>query len=694
MNFKDKLALGLVLYIPLSLCLFSSTIFAAEKMASNESPAIFSMSLEELLNVKVSIASRFQQSLIDTPSNVTIISQSELKRWNVSSLWHLIARVPGMTATLDRDQKIISSRGLVDGNTRGVLILVNGVPFYDSNTLASRGIESQPLNLDLVEQVEILRGPGGLSWTGNPLLAVINLKMKDASEQESEVHTFIGTENTYGGSFLAGIDKGGWQLNLNASYYKSDGKKIESLSSINPENDRIRLTSDFSNQNPPFGVSQFQLDGHKESYSLFGELSYGTFSAQGFYMDFLGNNRQQEVGMGRELLENLSRGMIDLSYDWIIDPNTIVNASFTGAKHDMIWSKGKQSETTIGLVRKSKNYTYSLALKKSWLKGELNVSLDYLTRGQSTSENTNELITPPSFSARPSISLDQFNFVTQYDYPLLENFDFKVGGKWVDSKQGGIHFSSFNPQLATIWKRNKKQVFKLAYNTGTLRPDADQIQQGLNETTEQQTMTSLDLIWYQQLPLDWRSTFTLYRQDLDDRIIQRVVNGVKSYGTIGDTRSRGFSLELTGNIQEQAAWANVSYTDAYYAGNAPDALEPDSLRFDESGQALAYPEWTANLGLSYDLDNIIVSPALRYLSPTTNRIVSSVDSVTGLAQYQDMPSSFQIDLNVEYAFSEKIDISLSISNLFDEDDIISTSIFNGYTEQYGRFTKLKWSQTF
>ena len=692
---KQLCNISLPVFIAIALSLIAFPVFSFEENPEGQfDSALFSLPLEDLLKVKVSVASRFEQSVIDAPSNVTVISKAQLNNWNVSSLWDLMARIPSMVATLDRDQKVISARGLVDGNTRGVLILVNGVPFYDTNTLASRGIESQSLDLRLLEQVEILRGPGGISWTGNPLLAVINLKMKKATEQDSEIHAFVGTESTFGGSFVAGLDKEEWQLNVNGSYYQSQGTEIDSLTSINPAGDRIRLNEVFSNQNPPFGSTSFQLDEHKESYSLFGELTYGQFKLQSFYMDFLGNNRQQEIGMGRELLESLNRGFINLSYDWIISENTILNANYTGAKHDMHWYGSKTSEPTIGLIREAINHTYSLAFKQDYQDSALNLSLDYLTRGKTVSKNSNDMVEPPSVKYNTSIPLKQFNLVVQYDKSLNDNLALKLGGKWVDSEQGDVHINNFSPQFVAIWKSSQQQVFKLAYNSGTLRPDADQIQQGLDENTEQQTIKSYDLIWYQQLFEEWTSTVTLYHQELEDRIIQRVVDGQKSYGSIGDTISKGLTFEVNGVIAEQLFWANVSYTNAQYSGNAPAGLTPDSLRFDETGQALAFPEWTANMGLTYEGERLSISPAIRYRSATTNRVLSAVDTGTGVADYQDMPTSIQLDVNIQYAISANTSIALFVSNFFDETDSISTSIFNGYTQQYGRFARLELSHHF
>ena len=97
---------------------------------------------------------------------------------------------------------------------------------------------------------------------------------------------------------------------------------------------------------------------------------------------------------------------------------------------------------------------------------------------------------------------------------------------------------------------------------------------------------------------------------------------------------------------------------------------------------------------TYDVDKMQVSPALRYRTSTTNRLVSAMDSSSGEAEYKSLPSSIQIDINFEYSISPRAKVALFISNVFDEDKVVPTSVFNGYTEQYGRFTRAEFSYRF
>jgi outer membrane receptor for ferrienterochelin and colicin len=86
-----KLPLTFFFVIASSAALFCSTANAFDE--EEEYSALFALSLEDLLDVKVSVASRFEQSIIDTPSNITVISKKQLQSWNVSPLWDLIASI-------------------------------------------------------------------------------------------------------------------------------------------------------------------------------------------------------------------------------------------------------------------------------------------------------------------------------------------------------------------------------------------------------------------------------------------------------------------------------------------------------------------------------------------------------------------------------------------------------------------------
>ncbi len=677
--------------------LYTSSLLAEQEEALQ--PALFNLSLEELMGIEVTVASRIPQSLINIPSNVTLISEAQLRRWNVSSLWELMGRIPGVLPLVDRDQKVIGVRGAVSGNTRGVLVLINGQPFYDSHAIAGRGIESQTLDLDLVEQVEVLRGPGGLIWHGNPLLAVINLKMKKASERGGELHAFVGTEGTYGASFIAGLKKEKWHWDVDASIYASDGLDVVSETSINPANDRLRLLSSNNTQNPPFGSAQFRLDQFEPSYSVWTEIATEDFRLQGFFMHFLGTSRQLEVGQGRRLMEELNRGVVSSSYDWSVKQGGELNASFTYSQHDMDWYAHSSSEPTISNLWRSKQWNYSLNYSSHWEGGRLLLALDYIDGDLGPLKlfnpgDANDIVPVSSSQVLSALPLEQYSFAVQYHKNLDKGLELQLGAKWNRSRQGEIERSNIDPQIAAIWSPSATRVFKLTYNQSSLRPDAEQVRQGLNEETPDQTVGSLDAIWQEQIGENWTTSLTLYQQDLNDRVMQREVNGIKSYGTIGDVRSRGMELEGTGKLGRMELWGNMTYTHVKSQGGAPQGTAADTLRFDESGQGLAFPEWMANLGVSFSYGNFSFSPALRYLGSVRIRTLSSKDSPEGRAIYKDLSADIQLDININYKLSPKASVSFYGSNLFNETTPLPATVFNGVTEPYGRFMRLEFTHEF
>lgn len=675
----------------------ASSLLAEQEKALQ--PILYDLSLEELMEIEVTVASRIPQSVINIPSNVTLISEAQLRQWNVSSLWELMGRVPGVLPLMDRDQKVIGVRGAVSGNTRGVLVLVNGQPFYDSHAIAGRGVESQALDLDLIEQVEILRGPGGLVWNGNPLLAVINLKMKKASDRGHEIHAFVGTEGTFGASLVTGLKNEEWHWDFDASIYASDGLEIVSETSINPANDRLRLLSSSDNINPPFGNALFRLDQFETSYSVWTEVGTEDFRLQAFFMHFLGTSRQLEIGQGRRLMEELNRGFVSGSYDWSPREGDKLNASFTYSQHDMDWYAHSSSEPTISNLWRSTQWNFSLNYSSRWDDGRVLVAIDYIDGDLGPLKlfnpgDFNDVVTVSSAQVLPALPLDQYSLAAQYHRKLSEGLELQLGTKWSRNRQGEVLRSNIDPQLALIWSPSTTRAFKLTYNQSSLRPDAEQVRQGLNEDTEDQMVRSLDAIWHEQIGGNWTIGITLYQQDLEDRVTQREVNGIKSYGSIGDVRSRGMELESAAILGRLEVWGNMTYTRAKSNGGAPEGTDPDTLRFDENDQALAFPEWMANLGMTVDYANFSVTPTLRYLGPVRIRTLSARDNLEGVALYRNLPASFQLDVNINYKLSPKASVSLYSSNLFSETTSLATTVFNGVTEQYGRFSRLEFTYEF
>jgi iron complex outermembrane receptor protein len=136
--------------------------------------------LEELLNLKITSASRREQPISETSAAVYVMTSDAIRRSGVSSIPELLRHVPGIqVARLDSNKWAISSRGLGSIYSHNLLVLVDGRSVYN-RSLATVSWDMQDLVLDDIERIEIVRGPGGAVWGANAVNGVINIITKTA----------------------------------------------------------------------------------------------------------------------------------------------------------------------------------------------------------------------------------------------------------------------------------------------------------------------------------------------------------------------------------------------------------------------------------------------------------------------------------------------------------------------------------
>jgi outer membrane receptor protein involved in Fe transport len=122
-------------------------------------------------------ASRFEQSADEAPASVTVITTEEIGRQGWRTLAELLQSVRGLYASNDRNYTYLGVRGFGqpgDYNTR-VLLLLDGQRINDNvGGLVLFATES-PVELELVDRVEVIRGPGSSLYGTGAFFAVVNV---------------------------------------------------------------------------------------------------------------------------------------------------------------------------------------------------------------------------------------------------------------------------------------------------------------------------------------------------------------------------------------------------------------------------------------------------------------------------------------------------------------------------------------
>ncbi|MEP6592616.1 MAG: TonB-dependent receptor [Acidobacteriota bacterium] len=138
--------------------------------------------LEDLMNIEITSASRKEQRAGDVPAAVYIITRDDIRRSGMTTVPDLLRLVPGVqVAQINASKWAVSVRGFNNLASNKVLVLVDGRSIYNP-LFASVFWDTEDLMLEDVDRIEVIRGPGGAVWGANAVNGVINIITRPATD--------------------------------------------------------------------------------------------------------------------------------------------------------------------------------------------------------------------------------------------------------------------------------------------------------------------------------------------------------------------------------------------------------------------------------------------------------------------------------------------------------------------------------
>jgi len=209
-------------------CLFATLASAAEN--SVEANRYLDMSLEDILAVEVSSASRKQELLSKTAAAAFVITNDDIRRSGAGSIPEALRMVPGVNvAQINANEWAITARGFNGRFANKLLVLIDGRSVYTplfSGVFWSR----HDLPLEDVDRIEVIRGPGATLWGSNAVNGVINIITKHAMDtQGGLIVAGGGTKHTGTGSLRYGSEIGDTGFGRAYLKYDKQSSNIDAL---------------------------------------------------------------------------------------------------------------------------------------------------------------------------------------------------------------------------------------------------------------------------------------------------------------------------------------------------------------------------------------------------------------------------------------------------------------------------------
>jgi iron complex outermembrane receptor protein len=273
--------------------------------------------LEELLNTEViQGASKYAQPVNEVPAFTQIVTAREIRAHGWRHLKDLLNSVAGFYFTNDRFYSYMGVRGfapLGDYNTN-VLVMIDGHRLNE-NIFDSVGYGWDfPLDMEMIDRVEVVLGPGSTLYGNNALFAVVNVYTKKI-EGSLGLKTQAESMTRQTGRGLVAVKDGSGQVRWEASasaFYSGGYQSLYFPAFDSPEfNNGVAENGDAERQRRAFG--EFQWD----RWTLQGLYNHRWKNAPGgiFGTDFLTS--------GTNIVDR--RGYLDLSYAGDPDAETYVS---------------------------------------------------------------------------------------------------------------------------------------------------------------------------------------------------------------------------------------------------------------------------------------------------------------------------------------------------------------------------------
>lgn len=180
-----------------------------------------SLSLEQLMDIEVTISTDTRKTVAKAPAVVTVLTEDDLKATGATNLVDILESIPGVHVRANQFgfRPLVQFRGAAATQT---LLMVNGRPTRD--LMWTSGIFWKGLPASAIDRIEVIRGPGSAVFGADASAGVINVITKTAvGIDASQAGLRVGSYNTQAGWVQHGGSWQGFDIDVTAEVSRTDG---------------------------------------------------------------------------------------------------------------------------------------------------------------------------------------------------------------------------------------------------------------------------------------------------------------------------------------------------------------------------------------------------------------------------------------------------------------------------------------
>lgn len=220
----------------LVLLLLSGSVLAEDSLTEQYMSEIESNSLDSIMDLPtIMIASGYNSTISSAPATASVITAEDLKNMGAMTIDEALESIPGVhvaRATSHRAFATYSIRGVMTSFTPQVLFLLNGQRIVSDHYTSAPGYLAK-MNVESIEQIEVIRGPGSAVYGADAFSGIINIVTKSAKTRDGLDFGVRGgsddTQNVWM-NYMTDLQND-WKLSSSVEWFSrgiNDGQKVSS----------------------------------------------------------------------------------------------------------------------------------------------------------------------------------------------------------------------------------------------------------------------------------------------------------------------------------------------------------------------------------------------------------------------------------------------------------------------------------
>lgn len=547
-SFEGDIKVGTIFIITILFLIsliVSPVTFAATSNPDSKS-AVTDFSIEELMEIEVETvtgASKFEQKITEAPSSISIITSSEIKRYGYRTLGEALQSLRGFYVNYDRAYHFLGSRGFSrpgDYNSR-YLLLIDGHRvndnIYDTATIGNE----IPLDIDLIDRIEVIRGPGSSLYGSNAFFGVINIVTREAEdvngmELSGEAASFdtYKARTTYGRKYTNDL-----KVLMSATQLRSNGQSLYFRDFDGPAtNSGNADNSDYERYGNAFMNLRYKNVTVEGAYgSRTKGIGIGIYDTvfndkRSRFTDIKGYidvKYEKELNSSTKLISNVFYDYYRYEANWLFDyPPLTINKDVTLGRW---WGLGTELWTKIG---EKHSVIAGIAYQENLLQKQRNYDIyPYVSYLNDTK----------SSYVWAAYLQDQFS--------ILDNLSVNAGIRYDHYKTFG---DTINPRVGIIYNPWEKTTLKFLYGEAFRAPNAYELyysdgnsSQKANPDLDPEKINTYELVLEQYIQ-NYRFSLSGFYYRMRDMISQQVdpSDDLIVFQNVDKVEAKGVEFEIQG----------------------------------------------------------------------------------------------------------------------------------------------------